>query len=123
MSNDTIRSRIDNLDESMKRRLISEIKKSSFFAMNESTDVANLCQLLVFLWYIHEQKIEEVFLFCQLLETSVKTGDVMQHLSSFCEEHNLNLDCLGGSCMDGTPAMLRSRSGLITLIQQKRPLT
>lgn len=60
MLNDTIRSRIGDLTENMKRRSTLKIKKSLFFAiqMDESTDVANLSQLLIFVRYIHEKKIE-----------------------------------------------------------------
>lgn len=60
MLNDTIRSRTGDLTENMKRRSTLKIKKSLFFAiqMDESTDVANLSQLLIFVRYIHEKKIE-----------------------------------------------------------------
>lgn len=60
MLNDTIRSRTGDLTENMKRRSTLKIKKSPFFTiqMDESTDVASLSQLLIFVRYIHEKKIE-----------------------------------------------------------------
>lgn len=101
----------------MKRLLISKIKKSPFveIQMDESTNVANLSQLLGFVRYIHKEKIEEYSQFFQPLETSAKAGDVMQLLSSIFEERNLNWDCLVGVCTDGELAILSS-------FQQKNPL-
>lgn len=81
ISNGTNLSCIYDLAESMKRRLISKINKSPFFTiqMDELTDVASVSQQLVFVMYIHGQKIEEDFLFSQPPpKTSAKAGEVMQ---------------------------------------------
>lgn len=62
--------------------------------MDELTDVASVSQQLVFVMYIHGEKIEEDFLFSQPPpKTSAKAVEVMQLYSLllliFCGEWNL----------------------------------
>lgn len=66
--------------------------------------------------YIHEEKIED-FLFCQLLKTSAKAGDVRQLFLK-----NMNSHYLVRVCTDGTPIRFCSKSRLVTVIQQKNTL-
>ena len=51
LSNDTIKSRIHEMSENIKSKVISKINSSPVFALqlDETTDVANLSQLLVYI--------------------------------------------------------------------------
>ena len=53
---------------------------STFFAcqLDESTNVSNLSQLLVYNRYVADKKTKKEFLFCQLLETTSKAADFFQ---------------------------------------------
>lgn len=85
--------------------------------IDESTDVTNIVQLLVFIRYITDKRIEQEFLFCR----PTKAVDIMAVLADFFEESGLNWSKLEGVCRDGSPYMLGSRSGFITLVNQKQP--
>ena len=123
MSNDTIKSRIVDMSNNIKQQVITKIQASPMFAiqLDESTDVANLSQLLVFARYMNGPVIEEEFLFCKPLETATKAEGVMAVVSTFFEEMNLNWKKLAGVCSDRAPAMLGSRSGFISLVKYKNP--
>ena len=108
LSDDTIKSRIDDMADNIKAQVISKIRLSAFFAiqLDESTDVSNLSQLLVFANYVSDTGVEEEFLFCRPLETTTKAEDAMAKVESFFEESQLNWDNLVGVCTDDAPAML-----------------
>ncbi|XP_066963198.1 zinc finger BED domain-containing protein 5-like [Macrobrachium rosenbergii] len=98
-------------------------KERQFFELklDESVDVANLSQLIVFVRYVHDQSIEEDLLFCRPLETTTQAADVMQLVDAFFEEEGLDWGKLVHACTDGAPAMLGARSGFAKLLKQKNP--
>ena len=101
LSNDTIKSRIDDMACNIKSKLIANLKASPVFAIQLDESVANLSQLMVFVRYVHNQAIEEDFLFCQPLETTAKASDVFKLVEEFFETEKLDWDKLGGVCTDG----------------------
>ena len=123
MSNDKIKSRIVDMSNNIKHQVITKIQESPMFAiqLDESTDVANLSQLMVFARYMNGPTVEEEFLFCKPLETTTKAEDVMAVVSTFFGEMNLSWKNIVGVCSDGAPAMLGSRSGFISLVKHKNP--
>ncbi|KAI6658745.1 hypothetical protein LOD99_15068 [Oopsacas minuta] len=110
MLNDTIKSRIVDMSNNIKHQIITKIQASPMFAiqLDESTDVANLSQLMVFARYMNGPTIEEEFLFCKPLETTTKAEDVMAVVSTFFGDMNLNWKNIVGVCSDGAPAILGS---------------
>ena len=72
LSNDTVKSRILDMSNDLQTQLIEKVKASPVFAIqiDESVDVGNLSQLIVFIRYIGENNIEEDVLFCQPLRTT-----------------------------------------------------
>ena len=51
--------------------------------LDESTDVANCSQLLVYVKYIYEGDFKDEFLFCKPLETTTTVRDVFDTVGSF----------------------------------------
>ena len=86
---------------------------------DESTDISNCCQLLVFVRFLDDDK--EELLISRELETTSKGIDVMNTISEYIQKHNIIWEKIVGFCTDGAPAMLGSRSGLATLVKQKNP--
>lgn len=124
LSNNTVKSRIGNMSQDIEEQLICLIKKSPWFALqcDESTDVAQCCQLLIFVRFLSgDNTIKEELLLSQVLETTSKGVDVMKIILDYFEKHKLMWENLAGFCTDGAPAMLGSRSGLATLVKQKNP--
>lgn len=93
---------------------------SPFFAiqLDETTDITQLPQLLVYAQFISEDQVEEEFLFCTSLIRSTKAEDIMNIVSNFFKEEKLSLANFVCVCTDRAPSMLQSKSGLMTLVNK-----
>ena len=107
LSNDTTKSRIHEMSENIKSKVISKINSSPVFALqlDETTDVSNLSQLLVYIRYVVDERINEEFLFYQSLEITSKATDVFQVLSDFFDKTKLSWSKLVGVCTDDVPSI------------------
>ncbi|KAF2349253.1 Tubulin/FtsZ GTPase domain [Trinorchestia longiramus] len=94
LSDNTVKRRIDELSEDIKEQVLDKIKASHFFAIqcDESTDVAHLCQLLVYSRFVDEGTVKKEILFSAALETIAKAIDVFSKVDEFCKEHDLGTD-------------------------------
>ena len=113
LSNDTIKSQIHEMSKNIKSKVISKINSSPVFALqlNETTYVSNFSQLLVYVRYVADERINKEFLFCQPLETTSKAANVFQVLIDFFDKTKLYWSKLVGVCTDGAPAMIGANSG------------
>ena len=123
LSNDTVKSRIFDMSYNIKLQLFAKVKASPVFAiqLDESVDVVNLSQLIVFVRYVHDQSMKEDLLFCCPLETASQAAIVMQLVDAFFKEERLDWDKLVHACTDEAPAMLGARSRFVKLLNQKNP--
>ena len=80
------------MSDNIKSKVLSKIDSSPVFALqlDESTDISNLSQLLVYVRYVADDRINEEFLFCQPLETTSKAVDVFQMLIDFFDKTELS---------------------------------
>ncbi|KAF2353960.1 Ribonuclease H-like domain [Trinorchestia longiramus] len=99
--------------------LIAKTKKPH--SCDESTDVAHLCQLLVYSRFVDEGTVKEEILFSAALETTAKVIDVFTKVDEFFQEYGLSREKLVGVCTDGAPSMIESRSGFVKLVKEKNP--
>lgn len=80
LSDNTVQRRIADMSTDIKDQVVSEIKTAplGIFALqlNETTDVSNCPQLLVFTRYIKDDDFKEDFLFCHPLESSTTGADI-----------------------------------------------
>ncbi|XP_060786508.1 zinc finger BED domain-containing protein 5-like [Neoarius graeffei] len=76
----------------VKKTLIERIKNSRYFAiqLDETTDVADLANLLVYVRYEYDGVAQEDFLFCKSLETRTTSEQIFQLLNKFIQEHGLD---------------------------------
>lgn len=123
LSDNTVKRRLDDMAEDIKIQVVEAVKESKFYAiqLDESTDVAQCCELLVFVRYMQNEKINEELLFSMELTTTSKAIDIMTAVTEFFSKHELSWQNLIGVCTDGAPAMIGSRSGFVTLVRQKNP--
>nr|XP_015833811.1 PREDICTED: zinc finger BED domain-containing protein 5-like [Tribolium castaneum]XP_015837846.1 PREDICTED: zinc finger BED domain-containing protein 5-like [Tribolium castaneum]XP_015837945.1 PREDICTED: zinc finger BED domain-containing protein 5-like [Tribolium castaneum]XP_015840127.1 PREDICTED: zinc finger BED domain-containing protein 5 isoform X2 [Tribolium castaneum] len=73
--------------------------------MDESTDVAGLAILLVFVRYIHESSFEEDMLFCKALPTQTTGEEIFNLLNAYFEKHSIPWNLCYHICTDGAKAM------------------
>ena len=69
LSNDIVSNRIDKKSDDILAQIVSDLISSSAkfsLQLDETTDVASLSQLAVFVRYVKEDVIKEDFLFCHL---------------------------------------------------------
>ena len=123
LSNDTIKFRIHEMLDNIKSKMLSKIDSSPVFVLqlDESTDISNLSQLLAYVRYVADERINEEFLFCQPLETTSKQVDVFQMLIDFFDKTELSWIKLVGVCTNGAPAVIGANFGLIFLVKRKNP--
>ncbi|CAH1997874.1 unnamed protein product [Acanthoscelides obtectus] len=69
LSNNTVKLRIDDIAADIKSQIINKAKLSPFFAIScdESTDIVNCAQLIVYVRYIGGNIIQEKMLYSQSL--------------------------------------------------------
>ena len=118
LSNNTVSSRIAELSNNILSQVVSKIQNSKFnflaIQLDETSDVANLAQLCVYVRYIHEEHLEDEFLFCESLDTKTTAKDIFNKI-------DIQWKHVIGVCTDGAPAMLGCRSGFQTLVKEKSP--
>ena len=81
LSNDTVCGRINDFSIDIHYQLISDFRASPLkisLQLDKSTDVSNYSQLICFVHYIKEKKVEEEFLFCELLPRITAAKDVFK---------------------------------------------
>ncbi|XP_067138049.1 protein FAM200C-like [Centruroides vittatus] len=107
----------------IEEQILDKIKCSPRLALqcDESTDVSQCCQLLVFVRLLNDNKtFKGRLLFFQKLETTSRGADVMDLISLYLEKHGLMWQKLAGFCSGGAPATLGSNSGLSALIKKNQ---
>ena len=87
--------------------------------LDETTDVANLVELCVYVCYIHERHLEDKFLFCGPLTTRTTVKEIFNFVNKFFDEHNLKWKHVICVCTDSAPAMLGCHSSFQTLVKEK----
>lgn len=121
LSDNSVKRRIDDMAEDITNQVVDAIKQSPFFAiqLDESTDIAQCSQLIVYVRYIENERMKDELLFSTELVTTTKAVDVMKAMSDFFNKYELSWQKLMGVCTDGAPSMLGSRSGFVQLVREK----
>lgn len=123
LSDSTVSRRILVMANDVKETVIEQIKSSIFFAlqMDESTDVTNFAQLMVYCRFLHGNEIKEDFLFCESLLSTTTSVEIFNKVNDFITKHGLDwLKCVG-ICSDGARAMTGKHGGVVTRIKAVAP--
>ena len=125
MSNNVIKSRIDDISENILKGVMEELASSPFafsLQLDDSTDVSNCSQLLSFVRYVNGNKIKKEFLFFEPLLETAKASDVFKMVNKLFVKQNFDWKKkLGSICTDGAPAMLGNKSGFAALVKNEVP--
>ena len=114
-SNNTVSRRISDMTGDVLKQLLLCIQASELYALqlNESTDVAGLAQLLVYVRYVYGGSIKEDTLFCKPLETRTTGNDIFKVLDSFVTSNGLWWSRCVGICTDRAKAMTGRHRGVV----------
>ena len=124
LSNNTVQRRIERMSVDILQQVISDICRSeSGFAiqLDESTDVTNCAQLLIFVRYVEKEGVKEEFLMNAALEATTKGDDIFQMVNSFFKQHGLKWENLSGCTTDCAPAMLGQKSSFRARVMKVAP--
>ncbi|XP_022597516.1 zinc finger BED domain-containing protein 5-like [Seriola dumerili] len=119
MSDNTIQRRISDMAADVKEQVLDTICESPFFSiqLDESTDVANCAQLMVYVRFIKELSAQEEFLFCHPLMARTTAAEIFRALNDFIQEHHIDWSRCCGICTDGARAMTGRHSSLVKQVQ------
>ncbi|CAG9790709.1 unnamed protein product [Diatraea saccharalis] len=123
LSNNTVKRRIDDMASDIKLQILNKVKLSPFFAIScdESTDIVNCAQLIIYVRYVSGDHIDEEIFHSQSLSAGTKSEDIFDAISNYIERNDLDWNKLIGLCTDGAPAMIGARSGLAQKLKEKNP--
>ncbi|KAM3875808.1 ranBP-type and C3HC4-type zinc finger-containing protein 1-like [Diretmus argenteus] len=123
MSDNTIQRRISDMAADVKEQVLDAIRESHFFSiqLDESADVANCAQLMVYVRFIKELSVQEEFLFCHPLPAHTIAAELFKALNDFIQENHIDWSRCFGICTDGARAMTGRHSGLVKQVQAVAP--
>lgn len=120
LSNSTISKRIHTLSDSLENELIRRLKACEFFSLqlDESTDVAGLAVLLVFVKYPFEKQIDEELLMSEALETYATGEEIFNAIDRFMRKNDLDWSKCVDVCSDGAASMVGKVKGAVSRMKQ-----
>jgi hypothetical protein len=123
MSNDTIRRRIAEMSADVREQVVQEMKAAGKFGiqLDESTDMSNDPQLLVYVRYRRNDELVEEMLFCHALETTTTGVDIFNCVDQFFNDEGLSWQNCFSITTDGAPAMLGPFQGFYGRVKQVQP--
>ncbi|CAM5124518.1 unnamed protein product [Natator depressus] len=112
LSNETVAQHIDEIASDIKVQLIKPAKYSPKYTLqhNESRDISNSAQLLVYVRYCYDRKLQEDLLFCNSLQGKTTGQEIFCNLDNFMQEEGLEWSCC--VCKDWAGPMMEKKIGL-----------
>jgi hypothetical protein len=102
---------------------LTRIKCSPKFALqtDESTDVAGLAQLLVFVRYCFDENIQEEFMFCLPLSDRCAGSDIFKAVNDYFTAEDISWANCVGIFTDGAAALTEHKKGFQVEVQKIGP--
>ncbi|XP_048852664.1 general transcription factor II-I repeat domain-containing protein 2-like [Brienomyrus brachyistius] len=122
LSRNTVTRRIEEMSLDIKEQF--KAKAAGFVAFSlacdESTDISDSAQLLVFIRRVNENmEITQELAGFETLRSTTKSEDLFAAVERVLDTNGLSWEKLVGITTDGAPAMAGRKTGLATLISQK----
>ena len=104
-------------------QIIGQVNTSPFYAiqLDESTDIAGLPQLSLFIRYISNGEVLEELLFCKALQLHTRGEDIFKIIDGFFHDNSISWDKCAGICTDGAAACTGINSGVVKRVKDKAP--
>ncbi|KAM3872079.1 general transcription factor II-I repeat domain-containing protein 2-like [Diretmus argenteus] len=122
LSRNTVTRRIEDMAQDVRDQITDKASGFSAFsiACDESTDISDSAQLLVFLRGVSEDfEITQELAGLETLSGTTKGTDIFLAVDRVLEKKKLKWENLAGITTDGAPAMVGKKSGLTTLVSEK----
>ena len=114
LSDDTMRRRTEEMSDDIAHQILAEIKESKFglaMQLDQSTDITNYCQLLVYVRYAQANIMKTELLLNHEVSTTTKEKDIFDILDNFFKRNGLHWKNFVWCTTEGAPSMLGCRSG------------
>lgn len=87
LSDNSVSRRIGDMAQDVSAQLSEQVRASEYFALqlDESTDVSNAAQLLVYIRFISQERFVEEILFCKALESKTTFFKFCQSTSNLMD--------------------------------------
>ena len=119
----TVKRRILDMSHDVLEQIIGQVNTSPFYAiqLDESTDIAGLPQLSLFIRYISNGEVLEELLFCKALQLHTRGEDIFKIIDEFFHDNSISWDKCAGICTDGAVACTGINSGVVKRVKDKAP--
>ena len=109
------------ISEDVLQQTIASVKHSRKFSLqlDETTDIENDAQLMVFVQYLDINDYMEQFLFCCPLAKNTTSEQIFKRVDLFFKEHQLEWSDSVSVCTDGTPSMMRCKKGFMSFVKKE----
>ena len=112
------------MPDDISNQVTARIKASTFgFAIqvDESTDVTNCCQLLVYTRCTEGNDVKTELVMSEELSETTNGKDIFNLLDKFFKQNHLDWEKLVGCTTDGAPSMLGRKSGFQAYVKAMSP--
>jgi zinc finger BED domain-containing protein 5/7/8/9 len=122
-SNNTMQRRTCDIAGDLLDQLVEKLKLSPYFAiqLDESTDCANIAQLLCMVRYIDGDSLKDDMLFCRPLEGRTTAECLYAVFKATVQNLEVDWEKCIGVCSDGARAMTGKHSGFVKRLLEHAP--
>ena len=120
-SKDSIKRRIQELSDDVLQQTIASVKRSTKFSLqlDETTNIGNDAQFIVFMRYLDINDYVEKFLFCRPLTKNTTGEEIFREMDLFCNKHQIEWSDCVLVCVDGAPSIMGCKRGFASFVKRQ----